>query len=367
MYKLNWILLCLILIPFSNGSAQIGSKLKNAFKSKKSKASKVELDFSSTPYMPAITMESLLSGGIHLTVDGKLTTKGLSVAFLPTKTKKGEKANYDAFKKEDLLLRAEVVDRLSKNVLGTFHYSVNPVLKIGSVMNQKQVQETDDFIQITAGDFQLDFYAGSTHYYTFPFEVIKKTTDDAYAAFSECLFLKGPWEEWNYFDFTDYNDHQNIVWHHFMDNTTTNIENEFRVEKNCDYKFKYELRKDGKIIGAYDSRMQGSKKGSINLPKDYNSGGSTRTKWINTSVQVTKIPGTNPDVWQQLRRSDFTDGKYEMIVYTIDCTNQEKKRSFPFQVSGGKFVLHQQQNRKAHQDHTSIVEGGPGQFWYRKQ
>lgn len=370
MKRWNWTLSLAILLacaPFTPQYGQLGAKLKNKLKLKKSGVSKVKLDFESSSFMPAITMESLLSGGIKLTVDGKLTTPDLLVAFLPTKTQGGEKANYDAFKKEDLLLRAEVVDRNSKKVMGTFHYSVNPVLKIGSVMNQKQVQDTDDFIRIGEGSYRLDFYAAGTHYYTFPFEVIKKKTDDAYAAFSECLFLKGPWEEWNYFDFTTYHDHENIVWHHFIDNTTTDIENEFRVEKNCDYKFKYELRKDGKIFGAYDSRMQGSKKGSFNGPKDYNNGGSTRSKWINNSVQVTKIPGTNPDQWEQLRRADFKDGSYEMIVYTIDCTGDEKKRIYPFKVSGGKFVKHKEQDRKLHEDQTTIIEGGPGQYWYNKK
>lgn len=356
------------LMPLSPTHAQLG-KLKNKLGLKKNKAQGggVDLDFSSSPFMPAITMESLLSGGIKMTVDGKLSTPNLAVSFLPTATKKGDKANYDSFKKEDLLLYADVVNSESKEVTGRFHYSVNPVLKVAAVMNQKQVHETEDFIQIGKGKYRLDFYAAGKLYYTFPFEVIEKKVDDPYAAFTSCLFLKGPWEDWNYFDFSSYSDKDLMVWHHFIDNTTTNIENKFRVEKNCDYKFKYELLKDGKIFGAYDSRMQGSKKGSFNSPKDYNTGGSTRTKWINNSVQVTKIPGTNPAVWQQVKKSDFTDGRYEMIVYTKDCTGQELKRHFPFQVKNGKFIQHPEQDRKVHQDPLTIVEGGPKQFWYKRK
>lgn len=358
----------LSLTPFSSNYAQIG-KLKNKLGLKKNQkaGSSVELDFSSSPFLPAITMESLLSGGIRMTVDGKLSTPNLSVSFLPTTTKKGEKANYDSYKKEDLLLYADVVNTHSKEVQGRFHYSVNPVLKVAAVMNQKQVHETEDFIQIGPGNYRLDFYAAGKLYYTFPFEVIERKVDDPYAAFTSCLFLKGPWEDWNYFDFSGYSDKELMVWHHFIDNTTTDIENKFRVEKNCDYQFKYELLREGRIFGAYDSRMQGSKKGSINLARDYNTGGSTRTKWIRNSVQVTKIPGTNPDVWQQVKKSDFTDGRYEMMVYTIDCTGTKLKRSFPFMVKGGKFVQHPEQDRKVHQDPLTIVEGGPHQFWYKRK
>lgn len=371
MKKLNWTLFLVAIIsltPLSPNYGQFG-KLKNKLGLKKAKGQGggVELDFASSPFMPAITMESLLSGGIKMTIDGKLSTPNLAVSFLPTATKKGDKANYDSFKKEDLLLYADVVNIESKEVQGRFHYSVNPVLKVAAVMNQKQVHETEDFIQIGKGEYRLDFYAGGKLYYTFPFQVIEKKVDDPYAAFTTCLFLKGPWEEWNYFDFSSYSDKELMVWHHFMDNTTTNIENKFRVEKNCDYKFKYELRKEGKIFGAYDSRMQGSKKGSINLSKDYTNGGSTRTKWLNNSVQVTKIPGTNPDVWQQVKKSDFTDGNYEMIVYTKDCSGQELKRHFPFKVKNGAFLKHKEQDRKVHQDPLTIVEGGPHQFWYKRK
>ncbi|MEM7368435.1 MAG: hypothetical protein AAF587_07505 [Bacteroidota bacterium] len=379
MYRLIYALCTaalLSLYPFALLHGQIGSKLSTKVKLPKpfaassthaSPPSSPELDFSSSRFMPAITMESLLSGGIHLTIDGKLTTKGLSVAFLPPKTTTGEPANYDSYKKQDLLLRADLVDLNTKEVVGQFHYSVNPVMKIASVMNQKPVEGSDFFLHIGQGNFRLDFFAANTHFYTFSFEVIKKENDDPYAAFSECLFLKGPWEAWNYIDFDAYHEHELVVWHHFMDNPTTNIENAFRVEKNCDYKFRYELLRNGKLFGAHDSRMNGSKRGSYHLKKEYAAGGSSRTKWINSSVQISKIPGNNPDVWEKLRRSDFTDATYEMIVYTVDCAGEEKKRSFPFRVSKGKFVMHPEQNRSSHQDHRTIIEGGPHQFWYKKK
>lgn len=353
----------LLFSPITSLDAQLGAKLRNKLKSKKG----IELDFSSSPYIPAITMESLMSGGIRLSVDGKLTTKDLSVAFLPAKTKKGERANYDEYKKENLLLQSKVINTQTNKSVGTFHYSVNPVIKAGSPMNQKQIDGFIDYIQLKAGSYKLDFFAAGTLFYSFPFEVISIKNDDPYAPFSEVLFLKGAWENWNYFDFSEYPDHKQFVWHHFMDNTTTNIKNEFRTESNCEYKFKYELFRNGKLFGAHDSRMQGSKDMSYNEPKDYVVGGAQRTKWVRNSINVTRIPGDNPSVWQRLRLSDFKDGSYEMVIHTIDCAGNKMKRSYPFKMSGGQFILHDQQNRKIHKDHITIIEGGPGQFWYKKK
>lgn len=101
----------------------------------------------------------------------------------------------------------------------------------------------------------MDFYVVGKFYYIFFFEVIEKKVDDFYVVFIFCLFFKGLWEDWNYFDFFSYFDKDLMVWYYFIDNMIINVENKFWVEKNCDYKFKYELLKNGKIFGVYDSCM----------------------------------------------------------------------------------------------------------------
>jgi len=371
---------------FSTVNAQIGAKLRNKLKGKKEEtrmnttdkatakannkantatAKKVKLDFSSSPFMPAITMHSLLNDGIQLTVDGKLFTKGLSVNLLPTKTAKGDKANYDEFKKENLLLTSILVNTANDNTIGEYHYSVNPVMKLGSVMNQKKVNEDGDFFyKIGAGNYVLKFYAGDEHFYTFPFEVVAIQNDDAYATFSEVLFLKGAWEDWNYFDTQDYNGRKVMVWHHFMDNTTTDIENEFRTESNCEYKYRYELLRNGKVIGAHDSRMTASKNAGYNLKIDYAQQGAKRTHWTDHGVQLSRIPG-DPKNWDKLELEDLQDGNYEMILHTLDCASNKKKRVFPLKIANGKVVQHAQQNRKIHKDSKTIIEGGRELFWFK--
>lgn len=359
--------LLFLTLSFLSAEAQIGNKLKNKLKgkAKNSTTSRVKLDFSSSPFMPAITMHSLLADGVQLTVDGKLKTQNLHVNLLPTKTTKGEKANYDEFKVENLLLWSELVDTKTDKVIGKYHYSVNPVMKVGSRMNQKQVNDDGhDFYQIGVGNYALYFYAAGEHFYTFPFDVISIQNEDAYATFSEVLFLKGPWEEWNYFDTQDYGDRKVMVWHHFMDNTTTNIENEFRTESNLEYTFRYELLKSGKIVAAYDSRMHGSKGESYNSKAEYVRQGARRTHWIDHGVQLSRIPG-KPKNWDKFELVDLTDGNYEMVVYTLDCVNKKLKRNFPFKVAGGKVVYHTQQNRKTHKDTKTIVEGGRDLFWFK--
>ncbi len=327
--------------------------------------SSVELDFESSPFWPAITMKSLMNDGVHLTVDGKLSAKNLEVNLLPSKTKKGDKANYDEFKKENLLLWSDLVDSKNGKALGRFHYSVNPVMKLGSVMNQKKVNDDGDFfIKIGEGSYEVKFYAGGEHFYTYPFQVISVASDDPYATFSEVLFLKGPWEEWNYFDVQETAGKEIMVWHHFMDNTTTDIENEFRTESNCEYKYRYELTKGGTVIGAHDSRMTASKNAGYNMKVDYATQNARRTHWIDHGVQLSRIPG-DPKNWDKMELKDFTDGNYSMDVHTIDCTGQVMKRTFSFSVTGGKFQYHDQQNRKKHKDHRKIIEGGRDQYWYK--
>lgn len=362
-------LISILALTTTNG--QIGRQLKSKIGQKLSSqktvlGNGVKLDFSSSPFMPAITMHSLLSDGLQLTVDGKLTTPNLKVNFLPTKTSKGERANYDEYKKENLLLHAELMNIKISKMIGLFHYSVNPASKVDAVMNQKMVDEDNfqDFHKVSAGHYELHFFAGGEHFYTFPFEVVAMKNEDPYAAFSEILFLKGAWEDWNYFDVQETAGKKIMVWHHFMDNTTTNIENEFRTEKNCDYKFRYELFRNGQLFGAHDSRMNASKGEGYNLKIDYAAGGSRRTHWVDNGVQVSRIPGEAQN-WDKLEFKDFSDGTYKMVVYTLDCANNEKKRTFLFEVSNGKFVYHPQQNRKTHKDQKTIVEGGPEKFWFK--
>ncbi|MFK7907546.1 MAG: hypothetical protein AB8B69_20585 [Chitinophagales bacterium] len=353
-----------LLCTFTTSNAQFG-KLKDKLIRKKGNINKVKLDFSSSPYKPAITMQSLLGGGIHLTVDGKLTTKDLHVNLLPTKTTSGAKANYDEYKKENLLLHAELISTKTQKVIGKYHYSVNPVMKVGSVMNQKKVNDNGDFFyKIGVGTYELKFCAGGEHFYTFPFEVIAIQNEDAYATFSEVLFLKGAWEDWAYFDIQQTVDEKRIIWHHFMDNTTTDIENEFRTESKCDYQYRYELFRNGQLFGAQDSRMTASKNAGYNLKVDYATQGAIRTKWLDKNVQISKIPGDKHH-WDKLTLEDFSDGNYEMVLHTIDCANYKKARVFPFKVANGKIVYHKQQDRKTHKDHTTIVEGGRDQYWFK--
>ncbi|MFK7934636.1 MAG: hypothetical protein AB8G22_14085 [Saprospiraceae bacterium] len=370
MKKFNpsYCLLLLSLLLFNSIThAQFGDKLKNKLKEKTAKvtAKKVKLDFSSSPFSPAITMHSLLSDGVQMTVDGKLSTKNLLVNFLPPKTAKGAQANYDEFKKENLLLTSDLVNTTTDKTIGQFHYSVNSASKVDAYMNQKPVNDDGDFFhKIGAGQYTLKFYAGGEHFYTFPFEVVAIKNDDPYGAFSEVLFLKGAWEQWNYFDVQETAGKEIMVWHHFMDNTTTDIENEFRTESNCDYKFRYELLRNGKVFGVHDSRMSGSKGERYNKTVDYANQSARRTHWVDQGVQLSRIPG-DPKNWDKLELKDFTDGNYEMHVYTVDCAKNELKRSFPFSVKNGKFVYHAQQNRKMHSDAKTIVEGGREQYWFK--
>lgn len=357
-----------LLCTFISSNAQFGKlkeRLKLGNKKSKTKTSKVKLDFASSPYMPAITMQSLLGGGIHLTVDGKLSTKGLKVNLLPTKTIAGEKANYDEYRKENLLLHSELIHTKTQKVIGKYHYSVNPVMKVGSVMNQKKVNDDGDFFyQIGIGGYELKFYAGGEHFYTFPFEVIAIQNEDTYATFNELLFLKGAWEDWTYFDVQKTVDENTIVWHHFMDNTTTDIINEFRTESVSNYQYRYELLRNGQLFGAHDSRMTATKNAGYNLKIDYTTQKARRTKWADKNVQISRIPGDKHH-WDKLVLEDFSDGDYKMVLHTIDCANNKKTRVFPFKVANGKIVLNEQQNRKTHKDHTTIVEGGRNQYWFK--
>ena len=191
-----------------------------------------------------------------------------------------------------------------------------------------------------------------------------KEADDPYAAISEAYFLEGPWEDWNYFYFSPSTG--GFIWNHYMDNTTMDIENEYRVEKLKTYGVRYELYKDGKLFGVHDTRRNGTKYMTINDPKGYTEENAKRTRWSENNTEIAAMPGPRKDHWDNLKKEDFSDGNYKMIVFLKDCEGMEWSNTFHFTVVGEKFIGSDQQNRSKHDDPKTIIEGGRDKIWIKR-
>ncbi|MEL6719254.1 MAG: hypothetical protein AAFP82_11100, partial [Bacteroidota bacterium] len=121
---------------------------------------------------------------------------GLDVYFLPNQTTAGKEVDFRSNYIHEIVLWADVVDMATQQNAGTLHFIAydhnigHPKTTIEQKSGTPQ-DEFTDFVQLKEGQYELRFFAGGTHYYTFPFKVKKKNSDNAYAAMSELYFLEG--------------------------------------------------------------------------------------------------------------------------------------------------------------------------------
>lgn len=364
--------LCIALLPTTSEAQLKGlkknlEKAKNSITGKSSATKNVELDFESKSRMPAVAWYSLLEG-VRLSLDGKLTiAKGLDVYFLPDQTTSGKKVNFRSNYIHEIVLWADVIDMATQENTGTLHFIAydhnvgHPKTTIEQKVGTGQ-DEFTDFVQLKDGNYELRFFAGGTHYYTFPFEVIKKSGDNAYAAMSELYFLEGDnlWSDYAYMKFTYNESHnQNVLteFAFYLENEDTNVKNASYPEEQIPAEYNAVIKKGNQLIGT----QYWGANGEAQYQPALHDGDSKRGVWTKIVRSVDCYPRrlkrankNRPQVVSM--EADLSDGNYTVEVSIKRKDQPLEKRIFPFTVKGGKIQSLAETQGK---DPKQVLEQGP--------
>jgi len=375
--------LCIVFLP-TTSDAQLKGLKKNLQKAKSSISSKVsgksstpqktDLNFASKPYMPTVAWYSLLEA-VNISLDGKLAMiDELDVYFLPDKTIAGKKVNFRSNYVHENVLWADVINVATQENMGTLHFiaydhSVGPTKTTMKQHIGTQVDDFTDFVQLKEGKYEMHFFAGGTHYYTFPFEVFKKTSDNAYAAMSELYFLEGDnlWRDYAYLKLT-YNDayNQNVLsFAYYIENEDTNVIDIDHPNETIPVEYNAILKRGNKLLGTL---FWGSDVQKLNDNPGLHDGDTRRGRWEIVSRGFQSYPRKRPKPrpFEVSMEEDLQDGNYTIEVFINRKDQPKEKRIFPFTVKDGKIQSLPESQRTEGYDSKRMLEQGPEYIFLKR-
>jgi hypothetical protein len=325
----------------------------------KYKASDVELDFASEPFAPSIVWASLLSENswyFNIT-NGQMKLNNIEVSFLPKKTTSGKEVKYESYNNVTPLLRMEVWDTKANVIKETMHYEAKPATAPFYDMEVLEGYDYKAYATLTEGSYELRFWAGTKHFYTFPFEVEKISNPDPYAPVHDFYFLKGPWQNWGRVEFGP---DGHFIFNYYLTHQTTTVVNSAQWDAKRDYKFLVKLYRDGKMVAAHsldNSGKGGFEEGDI----------QTRNgKWIKNDCTFHKYPVAKPGSRDFFMKADMKDGNYTAEVWLKSLEGVESTYKYGFTVKNGAVVPATEADRTLNTNPLQFLEQGPGRFYVKK-
>lgn len=318
--------------------------------------SKLDLDFSTQPFMPTITMQSLLSDEclMYNAVKGELRISGLEVGFLPTRTKDGQEVNYSPILESNTdkfrpPLRADVIEKGTGKLKGQQFFKAE--IEVAPFYKLKVVNQYSDYfpfwVNVTEGDYELRFYVGTTHFYTFPFKIEKKSNPDPYSPVKDFYFLRGAWEEWGTIELRE----DEMVFNHYLTDRNAEVKSQANWDESRPYEAILKLSKDGKVIGACDIDNEGK----IIM----HDAGTRHGVWRSLVLQIFAFPVTPKNTTRRyLKPSELKDGTYQIELSIKDPKGKISTEKYGFTMKAGKIVPHPKADHAIHKDHLTFLEQG---------
>jgi|GEM_PF-1152084 len=325
----------------------------------KYKPSEVELDFESEPFPPSIVWASLLSGGswyFNIT-NGQMKLNNIEVSFLPKKAKDGTPVSYESYSNKTPLLRMEVWDTKANTIKETMHYEAKTATAPFYEMEVLEGYDYKSFATLTEGSYEFRFWAGTKHFYTFPFQVEKLSNPDPYAPVHDFYFLKGPWQDWGRVEFGP---DGHFIFNAYLTHQTTTIENQARWDAKRAYKYLAKLYRDGKMVAAHslnNSGAGGFEEGDIQTHNG---------KWGRYDCTFHKYPVPKPGARDFFMKADMKDGDYTVEFWLKSLEGVESTHKYGFVVKNGAIVPPSQADRAQNADPMQFLEQGPGRFYVKK-
>jgi hypothetical protein len=318
------------------------------------KPSTVELDFDAEPFAPAVAWESLLSEECWYfnCTNGEMKLNNISVSFLPKKTKDGAAVKYEGYANPTPLLRMEVVDTKTNTIKGTMRYGAS--VEVAPFYNMELLEGYDHttHVNLTEGTYELRFWAGTRHFYTFPFEVEKKNNPDPYAPVHDFYFLKGPWQDWGRVEFGP---DGHFMFNFYLSHQTTTVPNAARWDEKKEYKYLVKLYRDGKMVAVHSLQNSGGF-----------SEGDLQTRngvWKKFDGTLHQYPAKQGAFFM---KSDMKDGNYTVEVWLKDKEGAETTHKYGFTVKNNTVVSNEKADRTQNKDPLQFLEQGPKLFYVKK-
>jgi len=325
------------------------------------KNSTVELDFDSEPFKAAVSWKSLLSEQSRYfnATNGEFKLNNLDVSFLPKKTKSGQDVKYESYNNPTPLLRMDVIDAATKEVKGTLYYGAAQTTPPFHNMSLIEKQGMPYSVKLTEGSYELHFWAGTTHFYTFPIRVEKLTNSDPYAPVSTFYHLKGAWEEWGYVDFGP---DGHFIFNFYHTYQTTQVENAARWDVRKAYKYMVKVNRDGKMVGVHQLSSSSTEPQWGDIQAD-----NCVWKKYDMTFHAYPPPSSGPNNRPFLLKDNLKDGEYTVEVFLKEeKTNKETNYKYAFTVKNGSIVPADKADRSKNTDMLQFLEQGRTRFYVER-
>jgi len=284
----------------------------------------------SREYPPGLSFSTVLNGVKLLPKKGKFSLHQIQTTFLPDNCTEGSTVLRTADGKE-LFQWDWKPDRLqTPYALMNVHKRTN--LQTGETQSAGFIEMT------TPGDYVLDFYLPSEHFYTYPFTVVKLSGDDPFAS-SDCYLLDGDWEDWGYMYYRDAKPDQSLHWKLWLRN---------KGSEPRDVKVRIEVTRDA------DGQLVCTSRGAVTY--------GLKPDWVRYDFDLI-FPKELTSGGQYFKAKDLlgTDGDYTLTTKIDD----EVYGVWKFTVAGGKFQYAGRAVR-GEADPLTFIEGGRDAFWYHR-
>lgn len=326
------------------------------------KPSTVELDFDSEPFPAAITWASLLAQGnwYFNATTGEMSLRSAQASFLPQKTKSGEAVRYESYSSRTPLLRMEVWDTKANALKETMHYEAKLAAAPFYDMTLREGYDFKTYVKLTEGSYELRFWAGTRHFYTFPFEVEKKSNPDAYAPVHDFYFLKGAWKDWGRVEFGP---DGHFIFNFYDTYQTTTVPNQAQWDVKKDGKYTVKLYRDGKMVAVHSLENVENKIAESDIQLH-------NGKWERFDCTFHAYPpaskGNGGGSRAFFLKPDMKDGSYTVEVMVKDLAGAAETFKYGFTVKDGAIVPAPEADRKQNTDPLHVVEQGR-EFFYVKR
>lgn len=316
-----------------------------------------EPDFSTTNLSPAIAWFDLLDESrfkFDIT-KGEIRLNGLHVSFLPTKTKEGKDINYRPSLSMDMHppLRADIVEVASGVLKGQQFFKAEdyiPPFKKLVLVEEYGGDFFPFYANVKEGNYEIRFFVGKSHFYTFPFQVEKKTNPDAYAPVKDLYFLKGVWEDWARIQFDDQSGE--VLPSIYLTERNLDIRSANYWDDTVPMKGLVKITQNGSLVATYGQTI--------------NSGDFTPSngKWTRCQFQTFKAGSNDRETFKKV---DLKDGNYVMDVNIKNPKNGKSFSSkYAFIVKDGVIQAHPKADRNQNKDPLTVIEQGK-EFIYIKK
>lgn len=321
-----------------------------------------EPDFSTANFPPAIAWFDLLDASKFAfdITKGEIRLNGIHVSFLPTKSKDGKDINYrpslstsKGYENMRPPIRADIVDAATGALKGQQFFKVEdyiPPFKKMVLVDQFGGDYFPFFANVKEGSYEIRFFLGKTPFYTFPFQVEKKTNPDSYAPVKDLYFLKGPWEDWARIQFDEQSGE--VLPSIYLTERNLNIKSETNWNDTVPMKGLVKISRNGTLVATYGQTINSG---------DFN---PDNGKWTRCQFLTFKAGSNDKETF---KKADMKDGNYVMEVNIKNPKNGKTVvGKYGFTVKGGEIQSHPKADRNQNKDQLTILEQGKEFYYFKK-